>query len=71
MLLLDEPLSALDEETRQRLIELLRGIRERRQVTVLHVTHSGHEAGQLGDIVYRLHEGRVEVTKPLLLTKVV
>jgi ABC-type molybdate transport system ATPase subunit len=67
VLLLDEPLSALDEDTRGRLIELLRGIRQRGQVTVLHVTHSRHEAQQLGDIVYRLDEGRVEVLQPLVL----
>jgi molybdate/tungstate transport system ATP-binding protein len=68
LLLLDEPLGALDEETRGSLIELLRGVRARSQVTVLHVTHSGHEARELGDIVFRLHEGRIEVTQPLRLT---
>jgi molybdate/tungstate transport system ATP-binding protein len=68
VLLLDEPLSALDEDTRDRLIDLLRGIRARAQVPVLHVTHSRHEAELLGDIIYRLHEGRIEIVRPLMLS---
>ena len=50
-----------------RYVALLRGIRARRQVTVLHVTHSRHEAHLLGDIIFRLEAGRVEVARPLLL----
>lgn len=70
VLLLDEPLSALDEETRARLIELLRGMRVRRQVTVLHVTHSRREARLLGDIIFRLDAGRIEVARPLVLSPI-
>ena len=65
---MDEPLSALDEETRGDLVELLHGMRRRGQVTVLHVTHSRHEAERLGDIIYRLHNGQIEVDRPLLLS---
>jgi ABC-type sugar transport system ATPase subunit len=68
VLLLDEPLSALDEGTRDRLLGLLHGIRQRGQVTVLHVTHSQHEARLLGDIIFRLQHGLVEVVRPLLLS---
>jgi ABC-type sugar transport system ATPase subunit len=65
VLLMDEPLGALDEETRDRLIGVFKSIRARYDVTVLHVSHSRHEAEQLGDLVFRLHEGRVEtVTSP-------
>ncbi len=59
ILLLDEPLSALDEETRDQLVGLLRGLRRRGEVTVLHVTHSRREAEQLGEVVLRLDDGRV------------
>jgi ABC-type sugar transport system ATPase subunit len=60
VLLLDEPLSALDEETRAAMVELLKNLPQQAQVTVLHVTHSQHEAEQLGDLIFRLHEGRIE-----------
>jgi molybdate/tungstate transport system ATP-binding protein len=63
ILLMDEPLSALDEETRDATIELLQGLPNRANVTVLHVTHSRHEAEQLGDLIFRLQEGRIEVVK--------
>jgi ABC-type sugar transport system ATPase subunit len=59
LLLLDEPLGALDEETRGQLVELLQRLRERRDVTVLHITHSSSEAELLGDLRFRLEEGRV------------
>ncbi len=60
VLLMDEPLSSLDEETRERMVELLKNVPQQAQVTVLHVTHSRHEAEQLGDLIFRLHEGRIE-----------
>jgi ABC-type sugar transport system ATPase subunit len=58
-LLLDEPLSSLDEETRETLIDLLAGLRREGGVTVLHVTHGRREAERLGDVVFRLESGRV------------
>jgi ABC-type sugar transport system ATPase subunit len=61
ILLMDEPLSSLDEETRDRMIELLKGLPQKAQVTVLHITHSKHEADQLGDMIFRLRDGRIEV----------
>jgi ABC-type sugar transport system ATPase subunit len=64
VLLMDEPLGSLDEETRERLISVFRGIRARYPVTVLHVSHSRYEASALGDLVLRLQDGRVaEVQK--------
>jgi molybdate/tungstate transport system ATP-binding protein len=63
VLLMDEPLSSLDEETRDRMLELLKELPQKAGVTVLHVTHSRHEADQLGDLIFRLRDGRVEVIK--------
>ena len=63
ILLMDEPLSSLDEETRDVMIELLKNLPQQANVTVLHVTHSRHEADQLGNLVFRLHEGKIEVIK--------
>ncbi len=49
ILLLDEPLSALDDETRRETCELLREIHRRTHSTVLHVTHNRAEATLLAD----------------------
>ena len=59
VLLLDEPLSALDEDTRAEMYDLLRRIRERTGVTTLHVTHSNEEANALSDRLLRLEDGKV------------
>jgi len=49
VLLLDEPLSALDESTRNEMHELLRRVKQTTGVTTLHVTHSVSEAETLAD----------------------
>jgi ABC-type sugar transport system ATPase subunit len=59
VLLLDEPLSSLDDETRDTLVELLTRLRNLREVSVLHVTHNLSEADRLGDCVFRLENGAV------------
>lgn len=56
VLLLDEPMSALDDETRDALLPVFRAVRESTGVTVLHVTHSLHEAEKLGDRVVNMRE---------------
>jgi ABC-type sugar transport system ATPase subunit len=63
VLLLDEPLSALDDETRGQMTELLRTISRETGVTVLHVTHSLSEAERLAQRLFVLHNGRVEMRK--------
>ena len=60
LLLFDEPLSALDEETREDLVELLCSLKKQ-AVTVLHVTHNTEEAKRLADRVLVLHKGTVSV----------
>jgi len=49
LLLLDEPLAALDRRLRLRLQEELRGIQQEVGVAFLHVTHDQEEALRLGD----------------------
>lgn len=64
VLLLDEPLAALDDETREQLVHMLLRLRETRSVTVLHVTHGRAEAERLGDLVFCLEDGGVRQVRP-------
>lgn len=61
VLLLDEPLSALDEETRGGMYELLKRVRSKTGVTTLHVTHSQAEAKALGEQIAKLDGGRLSM----------
>ncbi|MGS0754643.1 TOBE domain-containing protein [Roseateles sp. GG27B] len=59
LVLLDEPLGALDANLRARMRSELHNIRERLGVTFLHVTGSESEALAMGDRVIVLDRGRV------------
>jgi len=59
VLLLDEPLSALDDETRHHMYEVLGRIRRHTRVTVLHITHNHEDAARLADRILRLENGCV------------
>ena len=59
VLLFDEPLSALDDDTRQEMYELLQSVRRAMPVTVLHVTHNRDEASRLGDCFFQLRDGEI------------
>ncbi len=59
VLILDEPLTALDETTRDRLCALLRSIQRHRGLTTLHVTHSREEARALADRLFVIDARRV------------
>ncbi|MEW6325123.1 MAG: ABC transporter ATP-binding protein [Nitrospirota bacterium] len=66
ILLLDEPLSALDPQTKNRLQQELRRIHDELKTTTLHVTHNFEEALNLADRVGILHNGRlVQVGEPV------
>ncbi|OLP50621.1 ABC transporter ATP-binding protein [Allorhizobium taibaishanense] len=62
MVLLDEPLGALDANLRARMRNELREIRERCGVAFLHVTGSETEALAMGDVVLVLDRGRIAQT---------
>lgn len=61
ILLLDEPLSALEDQTRAEMFVLLKSLQHRTGVTTLHVTHSAQEARELADCVLRLEDGAVRM----------
>lgn len=60
VLLLDEPLSAIDEELRDDLAALLRRVQREHGVTALHITHSRAEADLLADVLFHLTDGRIQ-----------
>lgn len=59
ILLLDEPLSALDARIRKNLREQIRDIQQRLNLTTLFVTHDQEEALQLSDRVFVMDKGRI------------
>ena len=60
ILCLDEPLSALDDDTHEEICELIKNIIAIHRVTTLHITHSRKEAERLADSIITLHDGRIE-----------
>jgi len=65
VLCLDEPLSALDDATRDEMYALLTAVREHTGVTTLHITHNKSEAERLGDVVFLLNDGQIQrLTSP-------
>ena len=61
----EEPLSALDSETRKQMCELLEEISRRERVTVLHVTHNLDEARHLADCLFSLVDGKIQQLETL------
>jgi molybdate/tungstate transport system ATP-binding protein len=59
-LILDEPLSAMDDQTRQHMYQLLKNVQKATQVTVLHITHSISEASELADCQFVMRQGCIE-----------
>jgi len=59
VLLLDEPLSALDPETKERMQRELAEMHHRLRATIIHVTHDFEEAIALGHRVAVLNEGQI------------
>jgi molybdate transport system ATP-binding protein len=59
ILLLDEPLTALDHGTQSRIIEDLRHWNEAHRIPILYVTHSQREVFALGDRVLVLQDGAI------------
>jgi ABC-type sugar transport system ATPase subunit len=61
VLLLDEPLAAVDEDTQSDLIQLLKRTQQQHEITVLHVTHSRREAEALATLRLRLENNAVHI----------
>jgi molybdate transport system ATP-binding protein len=59
VLLLDEPLAALDAATKSRIIDDLRAWNEAHRIPILYVTHSREEVFALGESALVLDRGRI------------
>ena len=64
VLLLDEPLSALDPFLRLRMRTELKRLQRELEITFLHVTHSQDEAMALADEIVLMNAGRIEQAGP-------
>jgi len=64
VLLLDEPLSALDEHLRIRMRAELRRMQRELGITFIHVTHTQMEAIALADLVVVMDKGRIRQSGP-------
>ena len=60
VLLLDEPLSALDAKIRVSLREEIRSLQRKLGITTIYVTHDQEEALSMSDRIVVMNEGRVE-----------
>jgi molybdate transport system ATP-binding protein len=66
LLLCDEPVSALDLEARQALIDRIKRVQRSESIPVLYVTHSTDEALALGHRLFLLAGGRIVAEGPPL-----
>src|SRR5438552_359656 len=64
VLLLDEPLSALDPFLRVKMREELKALQTRLGISFIHVTHSQDEAMALADLVVVMNQGKIEQSAP-------
>jgi molybdate transport system ATP-binding protein len=68
ILLLDEPLAALDAARRQEILPWLERLHDELRIPILYVTHSMDEVVRLADHLVLLDEGRVRASGPLAET---
>src|SRR5205823_9858126 len=60
LVLMDEPLGALDKQLREQMQLEVRGLHQRLGVTMIYVTHDQHEALTMSDRIAVFHRGRVQ-----------
>ena len=61
ILLLDEPLAALDSARKQEILPYLQTLHQRLKIPMLYVTHSPQELAQLADYVVIMRRGGVQI----------
>lgn len=64
LLLMDEPLAALDEVRKAEIMPYLERLRDEMEIPIVYVSHSISEVARLADQVVVMHEGQVEAFGP-------
>ena len=72
LLLMDEPLSALDQESKNDILPFLERLHTELKIPLIYVSHSREEVARLADYLVLLEEGRALATGPIgdMLTRV-
>ncbi|MBL1271471.1 MAG: molybdate transport system ATP-binding protein [Marinobacter maritimus] len=65
LLLMDEPLSALDQKSKQEIMPYLEALRDNLAIPMLYVSHSTAEVARLADHIVMLDKGQVIAQGPL------
>lgn len=68
LLLMDEPLSALDQRSKQEILPYLENLRDRLAMPILYVSHSVSEVARLADHIVIMDQGQVVDEGPLQAT---
>lgn len=63
IVLLDEPLSALDQQTRLEMLPLIRGLADKRQYALIMVTHDLADSEAIADHHYEIDNGKLTLLR--------
>ncbi len=65
LLLMDEPLSALDERSKQEILPYLERLHDALSIPVIYVSHSTDEVARLADYLVLMEQGKVQASGPI------
>ena len=65
MLLLDEPLAALDQGRKSEILPYLERLRDEERLPVIYVSHAIDEVARLADTIVLVNDGRIEASGPV------
>lgn len=68
LLLMDEPLAALDDRRKQEIVPYLERLHDELDIPVIYVSHAAHEVARLADHVVLMDNGRVVSSGPIAET---
>lgn len=63
LLLLDEPTTYLDNESRPEIMETIRSIHQEKKLTTLLVSHDSHWVNHLSDKIYQMKDGKTTLVQ--------